>query len=170
MREMTMEDVVRELDELIAKHKKTAEEQGDTLLGAIASRLAKEYESLADTIAQVHRQDMVRWQGARDYVDATLYSLLSTCDIKLTDEFKAAMFPVCRNGIEQKTPVAEMPFTADECKRVADQLEDLRLKMKSQPWRTGQEKCAQIMRDDKLSNARALLSRVAKWIEGKSKA
>lgn len=67
---------------------------------------------------------------------------------------------------EQKRQAVKMPFTAEECKRVAAQLEDMRLHMKSQICKTAQEKCAQIKRDDKLANARALLSKIAKWIEG----
>lgn len=170
MREMTMVDVVREVDELVSKYKKIAEEQGDTLLGGIAARLAKEYGSLAEKIASVHSQEMGRIQRQNDQIDAMLYALMSKTDIKFTDDFKAKMLPVAAKITEQKRQVVKMPFTAKECKRVADQLEDMRLHMKSQSCKNAQEKCAQMMRDDKLANARALLSRIAKWIEGKSKA
>lgn len=166
MHEMTMVDVVRELDELVSKYKKIAEEQGDTLLCGIAARLAKDYDALAEKIASVHSQEMDRIQRQNDQIDAMLYAFMSKTDIKFTDDFKAKMLPVAAKITEQKPQVVKMPFTAEECKRVADQLEDMRLHMKSQICKTAQEKCAQIMREDKLGTARALLLKIVKWFEG----
>ena len=166
MHEMTMVDVVREMDELVSQYKKIAEEQGDTLLGGIAARLAKDYDALAEKIASVYSQEMGRIQRKNDQIDAMLYAFMSKNDIKFTDDFKAKILPVAAKITEQKRHVVKMPFTAEECNRVAVQLEDMRLHMKSQFCKNAQEKCAQIMRDDKLANARAILSRIAKWIEG----
>lgn len=166
MHEMTMVDVIRELDELVFKYKKLAEEQGDTLLGGIAARLAKDYDELAEKISSVYSQEMGRIQRKNDQIDAMLYAFMSKNDIKFTDDFKAKMLPVAAKITEKKPQVVKMPFTAEECKRVADQLEDMRLHMKSQICKTTQEKCAQIMKNEKLANARALLSRIAKWIGG----
>lgn len=94
MREMTMIDVVREMDELVSQYKKIAEEQGDTLLGGIAARLAKEYGSLAEKIASVYSQEIGRTQRQNDQIDAMLYAFMSKNDIKFTDDFKAKMLPV----------------------------------------------------------------------------
>lgn len=105
-----------------------------------------------------------RIQSAKDSVDATLYSMMSKSDIKLSDDFKRSLDHACGNALKHDIlpmPPSEKNLTSEDCKNMADRLDHLRFELQSRNAANSVQKKAFIEQHATLVGAAFMLRKIA---------
>ena len=174
MHEITFNDIVKQLEEEISSIQDNLAKDKDAseLLRVLCAKVLEDRRDLLEKLRSAIRNERDRLQSARDHIDATLYSLMAakTKEPYFDDNFKGELeqFYKLKRELNQdfdRHPKGKKEFSfpsQEDCEAMADRLNNLELKMNSEPCVDSTAKLIRINRMETLRCAARILRAVAK--------
>lgn len=163
MHEITFNDIVKQLEEDISSIQDNLAKDKDAseLLRVLCAKVLEDRRDLLEKLRTAIRNERDCLQSARDHIDATLYLLMmKTKEPYFDDNFKGEFEQFFKRQPKDKK---EYSFPSqDDCEVMADRLNNLELKMNSEPCVDSTAKLIRINRMETLRCAARVLRAAAK--------
>lgn len=165
MKKVDFDFIIKHLEEEIAKLEEFISGQCGTL-EALVRILIDDKKHYLEWIRSAIRNERDKRQTDEDMIDASRYMMFSKKPL-LTKEFRDKVIEIRKNREEatKKEILAKGDKLKVDCQLARNDIEDIRLHLKSERHTTATEKLMSVTRDNRLLRAVEVFQHIGEWIQ-----